>query len=148
MWKTSKTCTAICSQIDRGIPFSVYPSSAPHPGRYTSPATPCLVQPSHTWSGPAQPHLVWSSPTTPCLVQPNQRLVWSSPTTPCLVQPNHTLSGPAQPRLVWSSPTTPCLVQLNQPFVWSSPTNGLSGPAQPTACLVQLNQRFVCWLVA
>ena len=34
MWKTSKTCTAICSQIDRGIPFSVYPSSAPHPGRY------------------------------------------------------------------------------------------------------------------
>ena len=34
MWKTSVTCTAICSQIDRGIPFSVYPSSAPHPGRY------------------------------------------------------------------------------------------------------------------
>ena len=29
-----KTCTAICSQIDRGIPFSVYPSSAPHPCRY------------------------------------------------------------------------------------------------------------------
>ena len=36
MWKTSVTCTTICSQIDRGIPFSVYPSSAPHPGRYTS----------------------------------------------------------------------------------------------------------------
>ena len=35
MWKTSVTCTTICSQIDRGIPFSVYPSSAPHPGRYT-----------------------------------------------------------------------------------------------------------------
>ena len=34
MWKTSVTCTTICSQIDRGIPFSVYPSSAPHPGRY------------------------------------------------------------------------------------------------------------------
>ena len=34
LWKTSVTCTAICSQIDRGIPFSVYPSSAPHPGRY------------------------------------------------------------------------------------------------------------------
>ena len=36
MWKTSVTCTTICSQIDRGIPFSVYPSSAPHPGRYIS----------------------------------------------------------------------------------------------------------------
>ena len=35
MWKTSVTCTTICSQIDRGIPFSVYPSSAPHPGRYS-----------------------------------------------------------------------------------------------------------------
>ena len=35
LWKTSVTCTAICSQIDRGIPFSVYPSSAPHPGRYS-----------------------------------------------------------------------------------------------------------------
>ena len=34
LWKTSVTCTTICSQIDRGIPFSVYPSSAPHPGRY------------------------------------------------------------------------------------------------------------------
>ena len=32
LWKTSVTCTAICSQIDRGIPFSVYPSSAPHHG--------------------------------------------------------------------------------------------------------------------
>ena len=30
-----QTCTAICSQIDCGIPFSVYPSSAPHPGRYS-----------------------------------------------------------------------------------------------------------------
>ena len=37
LWKTSVTCTAICSQIDRGIPFSVYPSSAPHPGRYNRP---------------------------------------------------------------------------------------------------------------
>ena len=37
MWKTSVTCTTICSQIDRGIPFSVYPSSAPHPGRYKAP---------------------------------------------------------------------------------------------------------------
>ena len=35
MWKTSVTCTTICSQIDRGILFSVCPSSAPHPGRYT-----------------------------------------------------------------------------------------------------------------
>ena len=34
LWKTSVTCTTVCSQIDRGIPFSVYPSSAPHAGRY------------------------------------------------------------------------------------------------------------------
>ena len=48
MWKTSVTCTTICSQIDRGIPFSVYPSSAPHPGRYT--VRPHLEYCSTAWS--------------------------------------------------------------------------------------------------
>ena len=47
LWKTSVTCTTICSQIDRGIPFSVYPSSAPHPGRYNA----------HTHTHPHQCHL-------------------------------------------------------------------------------------------
>ena len=42
LWKTSVTCTTICSQIDRGIPFSVYPSSAPHPGRYSDTSSHCL----------------------------------------------------------------------------------------------------------
>ena len=37
LWKTSVTCTTICSQIDRGVPFSVYPSSAPHHGPLHTP---------------------------------------------------------------------------------------------------------------